>query len=193
MWFKTLPPDDQQLIVDAFKSDGFAVRKIDSGIIAEKNGQKIIVTRLDNAKLVMDLKNYLQKRNLLANEIGGIDFYTILKFTIKEKRLKESYIDCLNRVSAKFNWASVSTGHLELSGELGRAVGTEAQYLEVETDDGQLVTLLSIKNNDGDEKMYATNKRFFQLVNQLNNFDYLEAFRDLAPHAYLTLQAINVE
>jgi hypothetical protein len=192
MWFKTLPKEDQQLLVDAFKSDGFEVRKIDFGIIAQKNGQKIIITRLDNAKLVVDLKNYLSKRGLLTNEIGGIDFYTILKFLTNEKRLKETYIDCLKRVSAKFNWASVSSGELELSGELAEAVGQTAQYLEVETDDGQLVTLLSIKDNDDNEKMYATNQRFFKLINQLNKFDQLETFRDLAPNAYLMLQAINV-
>lgn len=192
MWFKTLPKEDQQLLVDAFKSDGFSVKNIDMGIIAEKNGQKIIITRLNNAKLIVDLKNYLSKRGLLTNEIGGIDFYTILKFIINEKRDKESYIDCLKRVSAKFNWATVTSGELELSGELADAVGPQAQYLEIETDNGELVTLLTIKDKYENEKMYATNQRFFKLLIQLNNFDQLEAFRDLAPQAYLTLQAINI-
>lgn len=193
MWFKTLTPADQQLLVDAFKSDGFVVKYISSGLLAEKNGQKIIITRLDNAKLVMDFKSYLSKRGLLAQEIGGIDFYTILKFLTNEKRTKESYLDCLNRVAEKFNWSSVSRGDLEISGELKKAIGGEAQYLELETDDGQLVTLLAIKTEDGDEKIYATNRRSFQLLRYLDKFDYGDALRDLAPRAYLTLQAINVE
>ena len=192
MWFKTLPLEDQQLIVDAFTHDGFHVKNIDFGIIAEKNGEKIIITRLNNAKLVLNLKHYLSKRGLLATEIGGIDFHTILKFLINERSHKESYIACLKRVSQKFNWATVNSGDLELSGELAESVGPYASFLEIETDNGDLVTLLSITNKEGVEKIFATNQRFFKVLRQLNNFDQLEAFKDLAPKAYLTLQAINV-
>lgn len=192
MWFKTLPLEDQQLIVDAFTHDGFNVKTIDYGIVAEKNGEKIIITRLNNAKLVLNLKHYLAKRGLLANKIGGIDFHTILKFLINEKSYKESYIACLKRVSQKFNWATVNSGDLELSGELADAVGPYASFLEIETDTGELVTLLSITDKDGVEKIFAANQRFFKVLRQLNNFDQIEAFRDLAPKAYLMLQAVAV-
>ena len=142
--------------------------------------------------MILNLKHYLSKRGLLATEIGGIDFNTILKFLTNEKSHKESYIACLKRVSQKFNWATVNSGDLELSGELAESVGPYASFLEIETDNGDLVTLLSITNKDGVEKIFATNQRFFKVLRQLNNFDQLEAFKDLAPKAYLTLQAINV-
>lgn len=191
MWFKKLPLEDQQSLVDAFTNDGFNVKNIDTGIIAEKNGEKIIITRLNNAKLVVNLKHYLAKRGLLASEIGGIDFHTILKFLTNERSYSESYIDCLKRVSQKFNWATVNSGELELSGELAQAVGTYAQFLEIETDNGSLVTLLSITDDNGNEKMYAANQRFFKVLRQLNNFDQLEVFKSLAPKAYDLLQTMS--
>ncbi len=190
MWFKTLPIEDQKLIMDAFSFDGFQVKATNSGIIAEKNGDKIILTKLNNAKLVISLKYYLSKRGLLTNYIGGIDFNTILKFLSNEKSLNESYIDCFKRVAQKFNWAMINSGELELSGDLASSVGNYAQYLEIETDQGTTVTLLSIFDANGVEKMYATNQKIFKVLKQLNNFDNFEIFREIAPKAFLTLQTI---
>lgn len=190
MFFKSLDSNDQKVIINAFITDGFQVRPIERGIIAEKNGEKIIITRLDSAKLVLNLKHYLSKRGLLSNYIGGIDFNTILKFVRNEKKLKESYIDCLKRVCLKFNWAAMNSGELELSGELKDAVGERASFLEIETDQGQMITILGVVDDLDNEKIFATNQRIFKVLRQLNDFDQIEAFKELAPKAYLTLRQI---
>lgn len=190
MYFSNLSIEERKQLVDAFTNDGFNVTNTGNGIIAEKKGEKIIITRLDNAKLVLNLKSYLFKQGLIAQKIGGIEFSAVLSFLEKEKKDRESYIDCLKRVARKFNWDTLHSGELELSGELGTSVGEKAQYLEIETDDGQLVTLLNIFDLEDNQKIYATNQRFFKLMRKLNSFNQIDAFKSLAPRAFLVFQNV---
>ena len=184
MLFYELSLEDKEYLVEAFQQDGFKIVEQDDELVVEKLGDKIILDSLRKAKFHVDFPRFLFQKQILTQSLsGGFDVDSLTKFLKNEKKQNEGILDCLKRTAIKFNWHFVYLGTLKINKD-----EDDVQYLELQTDDGKVVTLVNFKGKP--DKIYALESYAFKLQ-QILRFDERDYFRDMAPNAYLALQAIT--
>lgn len=186
MWL-SLDKEDKEFLVAAFKADGFRVHTQASSMVAEKNGQKVVMREKKSAEIVWDMKKIFEDKKVLLTQVGKIPAGTLLDFLKKEKKEKETMIDCFKRTSSKFNW-DISLSGEHILDEDWRSLGSKAQYLQVETDDGESCVIVSF-SSERYERVYLLNMSYFQFVRFMDSYSPMDEFRDLAPTAYIKLLA----
>lgn len=190
MWFDKLLKEDKKVLMNAFNEDGFKVNQTKNSLVAEKSGQTIILTNLEEAKVKFDIKKWLSRNNLLCTHIGGLDYITLNTFLHEEKSFQESSIDCLKRLARKLNWGVLYSGEKEIDRELSPLLGDVVSFVEIETDSAEIYSVISF-NLNGYEKLYIVNNRFRQVYKLIQSIKIGEEFQELAPKAFLALQNIS--
>ena len=188
MKFEWLPQEDKKYLIEAFEKDGFTVVDIVTDkLVALKGSERIVLDKLDTGHFEFNFKKWLNKKNLLAKDLGGLDLGSLVSFLESEKKNKEDILDCLSRIAVKLNWAAVYSGKISEETYDGYE-GHEVKILELETDDQSIFTLLKIK---GHRDSYAVEMPAWKIKKLLLNFDAKDYLKELAPQAYQAIQAVG--
>lgn len=193
MWFSNLTKKQKNEMIKLLKEDGFNVTLSKSNLIAQKNDKKIVISKLENTKLVFNLKQWLLNNNLLAKNIDGFDVPYLLSFLESEKKRQESLIETLYRMSNKLNWTVSNKGSLDSDHELCEKINCDGlTYLEIETDLNKVFTIINLTNS-GTEDFYAINKRFISFYRILNKIESSSKIEEYAPKTVSYLKTLGYQ
>lgn len=190
MW-NHLDKEDREYLVNAFKTDGFKVHEQPQEMVAEKNGQKIILRKQESFEIIWDMKKIFEEKNVLLTRVGNIPAGSVLDFLKKERKEKETSFDTLFRIHEKFNWAKGMFGEKRLDAEW-KSLGEKVTYSIFYTDNDKEFMAVSF-STETKERLYFINMPFFSFVNFLEAYSPLQAFNDLAPSAFIKLRAYITE
>ena len=192
MW-NQLDKEDQEYLINAFKADGFKVHNQSREMVAEKNGQKIIVRDQTEVELVLDMKRIFEEKKVLFNRVGNIPVEGVLEFLRKEKKEKETSYSTLFRIHEKFNWGLGMYGEYNLDREW-KSLGEKVSFATYHTDQAdQSFLAVSFVSEKKGERLYFLNMGYFPFLNFIERFSPMTEFNNLAPSAFIKLRAYSVE